>query len=660
MPYQPALDGIRAVAVAAILLYHGGVSVVSGGFLAVDIFFVLSGFLITSLLLAEWAQSGTLNLKEFWVRRARRLLPALLLLLAVILLVSLFVAGRQGETMRTHSVATLFYASNWWFIAEGSNYFDQFSDPSPLRHTWTLAIEEQWYLLLPLFLLGVLSWLKHKRWLAVIFLVLALGSATLMGIVANDGAGQTRGYYGTDTRVQALLVGAGLAVVLTPGVLARLIPYSRWLAIGGLTVAAAMLVFISEQSTWLYRGGFLVFAIAVAAILIDVSARPTGLLARGLSITPVVWLGKVSYGVYLWHWPVYLFLTPERVGVTGIPLLVVRVGVTIGIATASYYLVELPIRQGALGRMRPERRRALYVAVPVALVSVLLVGFVFTRPAAPDSLETLAVRATERPLVGPQSDVPTQSPQPARSASQPQRQPVGPTRAVLVGDSNALSLYAAYKPNLVPGLAVAPGTEFGCGVAPYNAMINGQQLSVPDKCWQWVRTNRLTQIRSASANLGVLFAGSWEQYDRQISGEQVSIDDPRWQQQTTAAYRELIELLHREIGSVAVVLNVCNGAKPQDLPIAAQYESGRYPEVVNDVRRTRAVNTAIIAAAESVPYKVPVIDLYSHVCPHGFEATTDGVEMRTDGLHYSTDGGQLVWSWLGPRLIQARQATSQQ
>ena len=660
MPYQPALDGIRAVAVAAILLYHGGVAVVSGGFLAVDIFFVLSGFLITSLLLAEWTRSGSLNLREFWTRRARRLLPALLLVLAVILLASLFVAGRQAETMRTHSVATLFYASNWWFIAEGSSYFDQFSDPSPLRHTWTLAIEEQWYLLLPLFLLGVLSWLKHKRWLAAIFVALALGSALLMGVIASDAAGQARGYYGTDTRVQALLVGAALAAVLTPGVLARLMPYSRWLAICGLAVAAAMLVFISEQSTWLYRGGFLVFAIAVAAILVDVSARPNGLLARGLSVAPVVWLGKVSYGVYLWHWPVYLFLTPERLGVAGIPLLIVRVGVTIGVATASYYLVELPIRQGALGRMKPNLRRALYVAVPAGLACLLLLGFVFSRPAAPDSLETLAVRATERPLVTPTPSTVTQSPRPAQSASQPQRAPLGPTRAVLVGDSNALSLYAAYTPDLVPGLAVAPGTEFGCGVAPYNAMIDGQQQTVPDKCWQWVRTNRLAQIRASSANLGVLFAGSWEQYDRQISGEQVSIDDPRWQQQTTAAYRELIELLHREIGSVAVVLNVCNGAKDQDLPIAAQYESGRYAEVVNDVRRTRAVNKAMVAAADSVPYRVPVIDLYSHVCPHGFEATTDGVDMRTDGLHYSTDGGRLVWAWLGPRLIQARQATNQQ
>ncbi|MGV1035392.1 MAG: acyltransferase family protein [Candidatus Nanopelagicales bacterium] len=640
--YRASLDGVRGCAIAIILVYHGGSTLIGGGFLGVDIFFVLSGFLITSILLHEWRSTGRLNLRDFWLARARRLLPALMVVLVVILLASALVAGRAGDAMRTDSVATFFYASNWWFIAEGSSYFDQFSDPSPLRHTWSLAIEEQWYLLFPLFLVSILAWSKGRRFLVGVLLAGALASAGLMAYLAAQPGGQSRAYYGTDTRMQALLVGAALGALLTPRALLRLARFATPIGILGVTAAIALLMLVNETQDWVYRGGFLLCAIAIAAVIVSVTAHPDGWLARGLSWRPLVWLGKISYGVYLWHWPIYLFLTPDHVGLSGLPLLAARVALTLGVAQLSYTYLEMPIRRGALSRMRVSTRRTLLVATPVAVVAVALTAFGLAKPPASDSLETLAAKASAPPSL---------------SLTPVSRSTHGPTTAVLVGDSNALSLFAAYTPNLIRNLNVAPGTEFGCGVAPFTAAINGEPMTVPNKCWQWVRSNRNKQIKAANANLGVLFAGSWEQYDRWIDNDAVSFTDERWQTATQRSYEEIIALLHKKVGSVAVVLSGCNNVSDSDLPTATAFEAGRYPPIVNDARRTAAVNRAATLAAQTMPYNVPVVDLHAHLCANGFKESRDGVVMRTDGLHYTTKGGQLVWRWLGPELIRARTET---
>lgn len=229
LAYTPALDGLRAIAVLAVMFYHGGVAVAGGGFLGVDIFFVLSGFLITTLLLLEFEANGRLDLTAFWGRRARRLLPALFLVLVAVLVYSAFLAGAAASTVRSDALATLFYVSNWWFIVSGNSYFEQFQDPSPLTHTWSLAIEEQWYLVLPLVLVLLLPRIRGRRWWAAIFVTLALVSAGLMALLHTPGSEPSREYYGTDTRLLALLIGAGLASVFTPGVIERLRGPARWL-----------------------------------------------------------------------------------------------------------------------------------------------------------------------------------------------------------------------------------------------------------------------------------------------------------------------------------------------------------------------------------------------------------------------------------------------
>ena len=215
IPYQPALDGLRGVAVAAVLLYHGGVTWMDGGFLGVDIFFTLSGFLITTLLLVEWGRTRTIRLGAFWLRRARRLLPALGLVLLGIALYAAFVAS-QGQLagIRTDSFSTIGYVANWRFVLSGQGYFEEFATPSPFRHMWSLAIEEQFYLVWPFIVLGLLHWRPKLRFLTRLFVGSAVASALLMAVLFRSDRDPSRVYYGTDTRAQALLVGAALAAAL--------------------------------------------------------------------------------------------------------------------------------------------------------------------------------------------------------------------------------------------------------------------------------------------------------------------------------------------------------------------------------------------------------------------------------------------------------------
>ena len=213
--YVPALDGLRALAVVAVMLYHGGVSWLPGGFLGVDLFFVLSGYLITTLLVTERARWGSIDLLAFWARRGRRLLPALfLMLIAVAVYAATLAPTNQQATIRGEGLATLLYVSNWWAIVHGHSYFDQFLQPSPLTHTWSLAIEEQWYLLFPVVLSLLLVRRQVPRWLTWVLAGGALASAAWMAHLFHPGTDPSRAYFGTDSRVQDLFVGAALAIWL--------------------------------------------------------------------------------------------------------------------------------------------------------------------------------------------------------------------------------------------------------------------------------------------------------------------------------------------------------------------------------------------------------------------------------------------------------------
>jgi peptidoglycan/LPS O-acetylase OafA/YrhL len=372
LPYLPGLDGLRALAVVAVLLYHARLPWIPGGFLGVEVFFVISGYLITSLLLTEWRQRGRVDLKAFWLGRARRLLPALYLVLAVTLAFAVLFLPDEVARLRGDAIAALGYATNWYLVFGQESYFETVGRPSLLQHLWSLAVEEQFYLLWPLLFaagMGCLRWLPRRhvpaatavmrrrgRRVLIAVIAGAAASALLMALLYQPGVDPSRLYYGTDTRATALLIGVALAITWTPG---RLQPrteraFPLLLDVVGLAALCGLLFFcwwLDESRALLFQGGFALVALTTAlviAVLVHPQARLTaGLLGR----QPLRWIGLRSYGIYLWHWPVFMVTRPQLdVPIAGFPLLALQLAATLVLADLSYRFVETPIRRGALGR----------------------------------------------------------------------------------------------------------------------------------------------------------------------------------------------------------------------------------------------------------------------------------------------------------------------
>jgi peptidoglycan/LPS O-acetylase OafA/YrhL len=349
--YMPGLDGLRALAVLAVIGYHLNLSWVPGGLLGVCLFFVLSGYLITNILLNQWEESQSLNLKDFWLRRIRRLLPALLLMLVGVLLWAILFAPDRLTSLGQEAVAALFYANNWQQILQQVSYFESFGPPSPLGHLWSLAVEGQFYLLWPLLLGWGLRYFSRRRWIIGGTVALALASAVGMAYLYIPGLDPSRVYYGTDTRAFALLIGAVLALLWPSGKLSpNLTGFKRWILDGvgvlGLVIVLWMFLETNEYQPFLYQGGLLLFSLA-AAVMVIVLAHPASRLGKIFSLKPLRWLGACSYGIYLWHYPIIVLTSPPvNTGGPNIFLMLAQIGASVILAALSFYLVEEPIRRG--------------------------------------------------------------------------------------------------------------------------------------------------------------------------------------------------------------------------------------------------------------------------------------------------------------------------
>jgi peptidoglycan/LPS O-acetylase OafA/YrhL/lysophospholipase L1-like esterase len=387
---MPGLDGLRAIAVLAVIAFHEQFSWAPGGLLGVALFFTLSGYLITDLLLSKWLATGRAQLGNFWARRARRLLPALFVMLAIVTAWITLLDRARLANLRGPVGAAATYSSNWYLIVQGQSYFSRFAPPQPLDHLWSLAVEEQFYLIWPWLLLAGLYLIRRRRnagairWLGLPTLALAAGSAVLMWAMYHPAVDPTRVYEGTDTRACGLLIGAALAMVWSSGTASRASrTTSRVLDVPaaiGLGVIAVMIWRVGQYSTFLYHGGLVLLAIATSAV-VAAAACPGSLVGAALSWRPLRWIGVRSYGIYLWHYPVIVLTTPAN-GTEDLPRAAWQIATSIGLAALSWKFVEEPVRHGAIGRAwhRIRTRQLAGLGVPkiaalTGTTGVVLVAF---------------------------------------------------------------------------------------------------------------------------------------------------------------------------------------------------------------------------------------------------------------------------------------------
>jgi peptidoglycan/LPS O-acetylase OafA/YrhL len=640
-----------------------------GGFLGVDAFFVLSGYLITTLLLTEWQRTGRIAMLAFWARRARRLLPAVLLMVLTVTLTARYlVPVEERRDLAGDGLAALFYVANWRMVLRGGDYFADTAGPSPLEHTWSLGVEEQFYLLCPVVLALVL--LVTGRPLRVLLALAVLGAAasTLALALLYDPFDPGRSYYGTDTRASSLLVGLALAVALSAAASARSGPSSGAIqrvarparsVCGAIALLGAVFLgwawtHATGDDGWLYHGGLLLAALSVAAVLAHLALSPDGLASRMLTVPPLPGLGLVSYGVYLWHWPVFLVVDGRTTGLIGTRLWLVRCGITIAIAVASYTLVEQPIRHARRLQPGPATFAAAASAVMVVAVLPFAPWPAASRMPAPgaDLTEARPAGGLERLLTDRTAGAPapplhrSRDPNRPRGAAVPAPRHWRPGTRLVVdvfGDSLPWSLVTALPAH--HGIDVRDRTILGCGIVlstPYQ-YFGHSYPHVYRVCRGWSGHWRqaLTHDRP---HLAVVMVGRWETMTRTFHGRWRALGDPVYD-------RYLRQRLHHAItvaGSTGarVVLATLPYNRRGERP-----DGGLFPE--DAPARVTAWNRLLRDVAADHP-GVAVLDIGHRITPEDrYTATAGGYPMRTDGLHLAPDGVRhWVAPWLYPRLVR--------
>jgi peptidoglycan/LPS O-acetylase OafA/YrhL/lysophospholipase L1-like esterase len=597
--HEPALDGLRGIAVAAVLLFHAGD--LTGGYLGVDAFFVLSGFLITSLLLSEARSDGRISLREFWSRRARRLLPVLAcVVLAVCAYAVLVAKPEELASIRSDAIATLLYVANWRAVVGQHDYWELFRSPSPLEHTWSLSIEEQFYVLWPLAVVALMRFKQggdHTKRVLWTALFLAGASFLFTQLVYNP-ANPSGAYYDTVTRMGSILLGAALAALLVRTTRASgrshrmLLEISALACVAGLAFAWTRL---SGSSPFLFRGGLLLCAVATCVVIAAAVHPERGVIYRAMSWTPLCALGLISYGVYLWHWPVYVFLNSNRAHVSGWILLGVRVAVTLALAVFSYRFIERPVRTGTINKARLRR------IAPVAVMVVAVAVFASTMRATPPVATDVAASTKGGILV--------------------------------VGDSVAASL----RPGLMSlGQPVGVATSPGCRLI--NGKLSFETQFGADCDWQTRWSHRIAKQTPTTV---LLMPGVWDLFDVQVRGVGpfVAPGTPGWADAYRSSLQAAVDTLSSRGAHIVLTTALCVGAIP------GATDTGHS---ALDVTRVRAANAVVAAVAAANTRSVTLVDLFAFVCPSGgYQKSLGRIDVaRPDGEHFTADAAQLIALWM--------------
>jgi len=669
LEYQPALDGVRAVAVAMVLLFHGGVAWMGGGYIGVSVFFTLSGYLITSLLLAESDTTGSVRVGAFLSRRARRLLPA-----SVVCIVGVAVCSRFGlldgvAHLERDLLGATFQVQNWVLLASGESYTDVLASiggqRSPLEHYWSLAIEEQFYWMWPL----VFGWLATSRRARLsrrltVTTVAAAAAAPLIALTWGEDAA----YWATPARLAEILFGAWLAVALAGRRLderwARLAP----LALGGLVLAAVVL---PADGGLMYRGGLPL--VGIASALLIAGLQVPGRWRDLFSLPPLVGLGRISYGVYLFHWPIYVIVDEARTDLDGPALLALRLVATGAAATVSYVLIERPIRN-AEWRPRPTLAGALFATSAVAVTALLVPVTVADDywQATPDDIAALAAAApgstptslTRSPTSSAgESTVSSTTPDATRDepaattststtstavptdaalsdASKPTS--AGPVRILMVGDSTAESLgvglagWAGANPSLADvRLAVTPG----CGFVRGGTVATDEDVPFTERCDEILEQVVPTTLAEFRPEVVMLMTTTRDLVDRRWSDEEGTIDpfDARYQQRIERDYSGIAELITAS-GATAIFVRG---------PLVDPYWLGR--ETMSNYEERRALVDDVMERLATPGGAVRVLDLRAWVEGNGLAASHD---VRPDGMHWTPQAAfDVTDRWLGPALL---------
>lgn len=420
--YMPAIDGLRAIAVIGVILYHLNIPWFQGGFTGVTVFFVLSGYLITDILIDEWSKNNKIDYIRFMIRRFRRLAPALLSMIFIVTLLIIFTNHPSFEKLRSDFFPSLLYVTNWWYIFHEVSYFDRFGPASPLTHIWSLGIEEQFYLIWPLLVILGFTFIKRKRFRILAILFGVVTSAWLMAFLYIPGGDPSRVYYGTDTRAFSLLLGAALAFVWPSQKLSKTLPRHasmvlEIIGISGLFIIVMNFIVISEFDSFHYQGGMLLLSM-ITALVVAAFAHPASKLGKWLSVKPLRWIGIRSYGIYLWHYPIIILTTPI-VNTDGINVwrITLQLGATLIISALSYRFVETPIRAGkikfSLTTFRKQtivRQRLVIGSCTVLFATLIGILFVFTGKTtvfvttkAPLTIETInQIEFIQEPTIEPE------------------------------------------------------------------------------------------------------------------------------------------------------------------------------------------------------------------------------------------------------------------